>query len=76
MAAMVLDDTGIAAQRLGAVIDVSRHVRLEIDGDDLLAMGFESSPQLGEVLRGVLHLKLNGIVSGRAEELAAAERMR
>jgi tRNA nucleotidyltransferase (CCA-adding enzyme) len=76
VAAMVLDETGIAAQRLGAVIDVSRHVCLEIDGDDLLAMGFESSPQLGEVLRGVLHLKLNGIVAGRDEELAAAERMR
>ena len=31
---------------------------------------------MGEVLRSVLHLKLNGVVAGRDEELAAAARMR
>jgi len=72
LVAMAADETGIAADRLGRFLDVSRHVRLEISGDDLLAMGMPSSPRLGEVLRTVLHLKLNGVVAGRDEELAAA----
>ena len=50
----------------------SRHVRLEIGGDDLLADGLGASADLGDVLRNVLRLKLNGVVAGRDEELAAA----
>jgi tRNA nucleotidyltransferase (CCA-adding enzyme) len=76
VAAMVLDETGVAAERLGRYLDVSRHVRLAIGGDDLLELGFAASPRMGEVLRGVLHLKLNGVVDGRDDELAAAARMR
>ena len=62
LAAMTLDDSGIAADRLAHFLDVTRHVRLEIGGADLLAMGFTSGPRIGEVLRSVLHLKLNGVV--------------
>jgi hypothetical protein len=51
-------------------------VRLDIAGADLLEMGFSSGPRMGEVLRSVLHLKLNGVVAGRAAELEAAARMR
>ncbi len=76
VAAMTLDESGIAAARLGAFLDVSRHVRLDITGEDLLAMGYPSSPQMGEVLSSVLHLKLNGVLHGRKEELQAAARMR
>jgi tRNA nucleotidyltransferase (CCA-adding enzyme) len=75
LVAMVLDETGIAAERLGRFLDVSRHVRLDIGGDDLLRLGLSESPQLGEVLRSVLHLKLNGLVGSREEELAAAAKM-
>jgi len=46
-----------------------------VSGDDLIGLGFESSPRLGTVLRALLHLKLNGVVSGRADELEAARRM-
>ena len=35
-----------------------------------------ASPEMGQVLRSVLHLKLNGVVETRDEELAAAERLR
>ena len=73
---MVLDDSGIAAERLGRFLDVSRHVRLEIGGEELLKIGFEASPEMGDVLRSVLHLKLNGVVRTRDDEIAAAERMR
>jgi len=75
-AAMVLDDTGVAAERLGRYLDVTRHTRLAIDGRDLLDMGYTASPRMGEVLRSVLHLKLNGVVDGREDELTAAARMR
>jgi hypothetical protein len=75
LAAMTLDASGIAADRLAHFLDVSRHVRLEIRGDDLIRLGYSSGPRLGEVLRSVLHLKLNGMVAGREQELAAAARM-
>jgi tRNA nucleotidyltransferase (CCA-adding enzyme) len=76
LAAMALDDSGIAAERLGRFIDVTRHVKLAIGGDDLLELGFQASPEMGEVLRSVLHLRLNGVVRSRDEELAAAARLR
>jgi tRNA nucleotidyltransferase (CCA-adding enzyme) len=49
-----------------------RHVALEIDGDDLLAAGVPQGPQIGERLQRALDRKLDGEVSGRDEELAAA----
>ena len=76
LAAMTLDESGIAGDRLAHFLDVSRHVRLDIAGADLLEMGYSSGPRMGEVLRSVLHLKLNGVVGGREEELTAAARMR
>jgi tRNA nucleotidyltransferase (CCA-adding enzyme) len=76
LAAMTLDRSGIAADRLARFLDLTRHVRLEIGGDDLLALGFATGPRMGEALRSVLHLKLNGVVCGKAEELEAAVRMR
>ena len=76
VAAMVVDETGIAAERLGRFLELSRHVRLEIGGEDLLEIGFEASPEMGEVLRSVLHLKLNGVIRTRDDELAAAAGMR
>ena len=76
LAAMTLDETGVTAARLGRYLDVGRHVRLEITGSDLMALGFPSSPRMGEVLRSVLRLKLNGVLVGRDQELAAAARLR
>jgi tRNA nucleotidyltransferase (CCA-adding enzyme) len=76
LAAVALDETGIAAERLGRFLDVTRHVKLAIGGEDLLEIGFDASPEMGEVLRSVLHLKLNGVVRSRDDELAAAARLR
>jgi tRNA nucleotidyltransferase (CCA-adding enzyme) len=53
-------------------IDELRHVRLEIDGHDLLAAGVPEGPQVGARLQRALDRKLDGEVSGRDEELAAA----
>jgi tRNA nucleotidyltransferase (CCA-adding enzyme) len=49
-----------------------RDVRLEIDGSDLIAMGLEESPRIGEILKQVRERKLNGELAGREAELHAA----
>jgi tRNA nucleotidyltransferase (CCA-adding enzyme) len=53
-------------------LDDLRHVRLEIDGHDLLAAGVPEGPEIGARLQRALDRKLDGEVSGREEELAAA----
>jgi tRNA nucleotidyltransferase (CCA-adding enzyme) len=64
-----------AAERLERYLTHTRHVRLAIGGRDLLAIGYRESAALGDVLSSVLHLKLNGVVSGKRQELEAARRM-
>jgi tRNA nucleotidyltransferase (CCA-adding enzyme) len=50
-----------------------RHVRLEIDGDDLIAAGLAPGPELGRRLARTLASKLDGeLRGGREEELANA----
>jgi tRNA nucleotidyltransferase (CCA-adding enzyme) len=49
-----------------------RSVALEIDGEDLIAAGVPQGPALGRGLEAALRRRLDGEVSGRAEELAAA----
>jgi tRNA nucleotidyltransferase (CCA-adding enzyme) len=55
--------------------DRLRGVRLEVDGDDLMALGLDESPRIGEVLGELRRRKLNGELAGRAEELAAAREL-
>ena len=54
----------------------SRRVRLAVNGRDLLEMGYRQSADLGAVLHSLLRMKLNGLISGRRQELEAARRMR
>jgi len=50
-----------------------RHVRLEIDGHDLIAAGLAEGPELGARLAAVLARRLDGeLAPGRDAELAAA----
>jgi tRNA nucleotidyltransferase (CCA-adding enzyme) len=49
-----------------------RHVKLEITGEDLMALGYPPGPALGAALRETLDAKLNGESSGREAELAYA----
>jgi tRNA nucleotidyltransferase (CCA-adding enzyme) len=51
-----------------------RHVKLEIDGSDLLAAGVAEGPAVGRGLEGALAAKLDGAAAGREAELAAALR--
>lgn len=49
-----------------------RHVKLEIDGDDLIAAGVPQGPALGRGLAEALRRKLDGELTGREAELEAA----
>ncbi len=60
---------------LGAWFKVIRHVRLEIGGDDLIKEGLQQSPTLGRALDETLHLKIDGFVKGRKQELETAIRL-
>ncbi len=74
--AMALADGGPAGERLAHYLTHTRRVRLAVNGRDLLALGYRQSADLGRVLNSLLHMKVNGVVSGRREELEAARRMR
>jgi tRNA nucleotidyltransferase (CCA-adding enzyme) len=54
-------------------IDTLRHVRLEITGEDLLAAGIATGPEIGQRLSTALASKLDGeLEDGRDAELRAA----
>jgi len=63
---------GAPQRAIADYVNRLRHVQLEISGRDLVAAGVPESPLIGRALRAVLRLKLDGRVSGREEELAAA----
>jgi tRNA nucleotidyltransferase (CCA-adding enzyme) len=67
----------ILARALGAdwldrYLTIWRRVKLEIDGDDLIAAGIEQGPAIGRGLRAARLKKLEGEIGGRKEELATA----
>jgi tRNA nucleotidyltransferase (CCA-adding enzyme) len=59
---------------LSAYLTIYRYVPLEIDGNDLQEAGFAPGPALGETLRQTLKAKLDGLVSGKSQELSFAKR--
>ncbi len=62
----------LGAEWLDAYLASWRWVRLEIDGEDLIAAGIPQGPALGRGLRAALTARLDGEVNNRDEELAAA----
>ena len=51
-------------------LDELRHVRPLLNGDDLLALGVERGPAVGETLRALRRARLDGEVSTRDEEVS------
>lgn len=49
--------------------------KIAINGGDLLAMGYEPGPKIGETLSAVLAARLDKEVASREEELALAQRL-
>jgi tRNA nucleotidyltransferase (CCA-adding enzyme) len=72
--AVALAGDGDAEPAARSWLDRLRFVDLEITGDDLLAAGVPAGPAVGKGLRAALYAKLDGLVSGRDDELAAALR--
>jgi tRNA nucleotidyltransferase (CCA-adding enzyme) len=62
----------LGAEWLDAYVARHRHVRLEVDGDDLIAAGIPEGPAIGRGLGAALRAKLDGEVEGASQELAAA----
>jgi tRNA nucleotidyltransferase (CCA-adding enzyme) len=62
----------LGAEWLDHYVGEWRDVALEIDGSDLIAAGLSQGPALGRGLEEALRRKLDGEVSGREQELAAA----
>jgi tRNA nucleotidyltransferase (CCA-adding enzyme) len=52
-----------------------RAIELEVDGGDLVELGLEESPRVGEILAELRRRKLNGSLEGRAAELEAAREL-
>jgi len=53
-------------------LTIWRNVKLEIDGNDLIAAGVPEGPAVGRGLRAARRGRLEGEISGREQELAAA----
>jgi tRNA nucleotidyltransferase (CCA-adding enzyme) len=64
--------TGAPSEPIVRYLRELRPVRLEISGADLLAAGVPESPAVGRALAETLRRKLDGELSGRDAELAAA----
>jgi tRNA nucleotidyltransferase (CCA-adding enzyme) len=62
----------LGAEWLDSYLLEWRQVRLEIDGEDLIAAGVPQGPALGRGLDAALRLKLDGEIAGREAELDAA----
>jgi tRNA nucleotidyltransferase (CCA-adding enzyme) len=62
----------LGAEWLDDYLGKWRAVELEIDGSDLIAAGVPQGPALGRGLQAALRKKLDGEITGRAQELAAA----
>ena len=62
----------LGAEWLDAYVARHRHVRLEVDGDDLIAAGIPEGPAIGRGLDAALRAKLDGEIEDASQELAAA----
>jgi tRNA nucleotidyltransferase (CCA-adding enzyme) len=75
MAALLAPEHSPVPERIRAYLERIRDVRLEIGGEDLKQAGVPESPALGRALQQTLALKLDGVVTGREEELRTALRL-
>jgi tRNA nucleotidyltransferase (CCA-adding enzyme) len=62
----------LGAEWLDRYLREWRNVKLEIDGEDLIAAGVPQGPRIGDGLAEALRRKLDGEISGQDAELAVA----
>lgn len=61
-------DEPLVWERLRLYLEELRHVRGELDGDDVIALGVSRGPRVGELLDKVLMARLDGLLSTRQDE--------
>jgi tRNA nucleotidyltransferase (CCA-adding enzyme) len=59
-----------AARHIRAYIETWRHVRPELRGDDLIALGVPPGPAVGQLLTRLRMARLDGLARSRADEIA------
>jgi tRNA nucleotidyltransferase (CCA-adding enzyme) len=57
-----------AAEHIQLYLNVLSHVKPLLSGEDLKQIGVPAGPKITEVLQAILKAKLDGKVSGRADE--------
>lgn len=68
----ICTDNGELATRLQVVVERARALHMAISGNDLIAMGMEPGPVMGEVLATLYERRLNGEIESDDEELQVA----
>ncbi len=68
-------DEGLVKDRWVEYESKLKHVRTELSGDDLKAMGLKPGPIYKQILNRLLHARLDGEVKDRQEELALAREL-
>jgi len=73
--ALARTDPGPAEARLRRYLGEIRHRRLNVSGDDILALGLKKGPAVGRTLEKLKEMRVEGKIQGRDAELAAAHRL-
>ena len=65
----------IDEEKVRRFVDVLRHVKIEINGDDLVKLGLQPSPKFGEIFDEVLKAKLKNSAITKADELEVVKNL-
>lgn len=73
--AMAITDNETLREKSSYYINELQHVRADINGNDLRAMGLASGPLYTQILQRILHAKLDGEAPSRAVQLSMARHL-
>jgi tRNA nucleotidyltransferase (CCA-adding enzyme) len=73
LANLIATDSLLLKRRMRLFLDALRHVKPELNGDDLIEMGIAHGPRIKAVLNTLLDARLDGTVSTREEEVRLAK---
>ena len=65
----ILATSPVVRERLSTYLDRLRHVRLSLNGHDLVSLGVPEGPLVGKVLKDLRRSRLEGKVSTKQEEI-------
>jgi len=64
------DGNGILNKAVSNYVTDLRHLKSEIDGEDLMSLGYPPGPLYKKILDALLDARLDGLTQSRDEELA------